>query len=342
MGEPGQVTLRDVADAAGVSRATASLVLRESPLVADATRARVHEAVERLGYIYNRKAANLRAHRSMTIGLLVGQIVNPFFAEMVVGVDAALDEAGYVAFLVNTADRPERQLRSLQRMREQRVDGIVLCPVPGTTSRLVEQMRQWGLACVQALRYTARQGVDYAGPDYALGTEHAAEHLVRLGHRRIAYIGGNVAHSATAERHAAYAAAMKRHGLGADLLIKCPPTRQAGAEAIAAVLDRPSPPTAALCFNDIVAFGVMLGLARRALVPGRDFAVIGMDDVPDAALVDPPLTTVSTAPRLVGGEAAQLLLRRIEAPGRLPERIILPARLIVRESCGYHRGPTPP
>src|SRR6516165_2438003 len=133
MGSPSKQTapinLSDVARHAGVSRATASLVLRESPLVASATRERVHQAVDALGYIYNRGAANLRARRTKTIGLLVSNVSNPFFTEMTIGVDATLDKAGYVAFLANTAESLDRQERFLKRMREQNVDGVVLCAV---------------------------------------------------------------------------------------------------------------------------------------------------------------------------------------------------------------------
>jgi len=335
-GAPERLTLQHVADEAGVSRATASLVLRDSDLVADGTRRRVREAVERLGYIYNRGAANLRAHQSKVAGIAVGDIANPFFAELVVGLEAALDDAGYIAFLANTSDSHQRQTRFLQRMREQHVDGVVLCPAAASPKRFAEDLRQWGLPCVQALRHTTTHGIDYAGPDYAHGVELAIEHLVRLGHRRIAFIGGNVQHSATAERHTGFVTAMRRHQLTPDLLIKTALTRQAGLEALQDLLMCPDPPSAAVCFNDIVAFGVMLGIGASGLTIGSDFAVIGMDDVPEAALTVPALTTVATSPREVGREAARLLLARIADPERAPERSISGCRLVIRASCGYN------
>jgi LacI family transcriptional regulator len=164
--------------------------------------------------------------------------------------------------------------------------------------------------------------------------EQVTEHLIRLGHRRIAFIGGNKAHSAMAARQAGFTAAMQRHGLSTDTILKIPLTRRAGTDAIGALLARSKAPTAAVCFNDVVALGVMVGLQQRGLLPGRDFAVTGVDDLPEAAVNYPTLTTVATSPRQIGEAAATLLLRRIAEPDGGPERVILPTRLVVRESCG--------
>jgi LacI family transcriptional regulator len=188
------------------------------------------------------------------------------------------------------------------------------------------------MPCVQALRSISARDGDYAGADYELGM--VTEHLIRLGHRRIAFLSGDKAHSATEARRAGFMAAMRRHQLSPDLLLRIPLTRRAGAEAVTALIDQPEAPTAVVCFNDVLAFGVMVGLQRRGLQPGIDLAVTGVDDIPEAAMSYPALTTVSTMPREVGEAAAQLLLRRINDPMGAPERIILPARLIVRESCG--------
>jgi len=299
-----------------VSRSTASLVLRDSSQVADATRARVRAAVEQLGYVYHRGAAHLRSSRSGTIGLLVCEIVNPFYAELTVAVDRVLDQAGYVVFLANTAESVERQLRFIRRMREQGVDGLILCPAAGTPAALLAQLRAWRMPCVQALRHLLAHDGDYVGADYELGVAQATEHLIRLGHRRIAFVGGGLAHSALLERRAGYQAALRRHRLQAGPFLRCEQTRRAGVEAVGALLDGADPPTAVLCYNDMVAFGVMV------------------DDVPEAALAHPALTTVATLPLPTGEEAARLLLRRIADPDGVPERIMLPTRLVVRESCG--------
>ncbi|PWC37405.1 LacI family DNA-binding transcriptional regulator [Azospirillum sp. TSO35-2] len=331
---PGRITLTEVADHAGVSRSTVSLVLRGSPLVAADTRERVQAAIAALGYIYNRGAATLRAARTQTAGLLVCEINNPFYAELTAGVDDVLDTEGFVAFIANTAESPERQDRFLQRMREHNVDGVILCPAAGTSPDLLDRLRRWDLPFVQALRFVSARDSDYAGVDYQAGVETVTDHLVGLGHRRIAFVGGNLDHSAYAARRAGFAAAMRRHGLSDDLVLRCPLTRRAGAEVVGPLLDRPEPPTAALCYNDVLALGLLLGLEARGLRAGRDLAVTGFDDVPEAALSRPALTTVATSARQIGQEAARLLLRRIADPQGPPERIILPSRLVVRASCG--------
>ena len=333
-----RITLTEVAGHAGVSRSTVSLVLRGSPLVAAETRERVQAAMAALGYIYNRGAATLRAARTQTVGLLVCELNNPFYAELTAGVDDVLDAEGFVAFIANTAEQPERQERFLQRMREHNVDGVILCPAAGTPPDLLDRLDRWRLPAVQALRSVSDAGRDYAGVDYQAGVETLVDHLVGLGHRRIAFVGGTLDHSAYAARHAGFTAAMRRHGLTDHPVLRCPLTRRSGAEVADDLLNRPQSPTAALCYNDVVALGLMLGLEARGLRAGRDLAVTGFDDVPEAALSRPALTTVATSARQIGQEAARLLLRRIADPQGPPERIILPRRLVVRSSCG---APTP-
>jgi len=347
MGQPSALdrrrpTLREVAARAGVSRATVSLVLRESPLVAAETRSRVHRAVEAEGYVYNRGAATLRARRTRTIGLVVTDLTNPFFAQMAIGVDRVMEDAGYVSFLVSTGESLERQDRFLRRMREQGVDGVVLCPATGTEAALIHRLREWDLPCVQALRHVMSEdgaGIgDFAGSDFAAGVEETVDHLVALGHRRIAFVGGVLDNYAARTRWAGFRRAMRRHRLDGERILRTPLTRAAGAEAVSALLDGDSPPHAVICFNDIVALGALLALQRRGLRAGRDLAVTGIDDLPEAPLTEPPLTSVATLPRRVGEESARLLLRRIEAPQGGPDRLVIPAPLVVRASCGARQA----
>ncbi|QTP53527.1 LacI family DNA-binding transcriptional regulator [Billgrantia sulfidoxydans] len=330
----GNVTLQDIAAHAGVSRSTVSLVLRESPLVAKRTRERVRRSIKALGYVYNRGAAALRATRTSTLGVVVYDIANPFFGAMVAGIDAALNREGYVSFLANSEDSPERQQRFLERMREHRVDGILLCPAEGTDPSLVATLEAWKLPCVQVLRHIGTPPYDYAGTDFRQGVNLAMDHLVALGHERIAFIGGHTEHSATRERWQGYREAVARHGLGYQRLLRSTVTRRDGFDAIQLLLGEAPPPTAVVCHNDLVAFGAMLGLQRRGLTPGVDCAVIGTDDVEEAALSAPALTSIATHPYAVGQEAARLALRRIQNPDGVREQVVLAPQLRVRESCG--------
>jgi LacI family transcriptional regulator len=142
-GRPSRLTLADVAARAGVSRATVSLVLRDSPLVAESTRIKVRSVLNELGYVYNRSAASMRAARSRTVGLLIPGLSNPFFAELAAGVDQVLDEAGLALFLADSNEAVAKQERVILRMREHGADGIIICPAIGTTKELISRLNAW-------------------------------------------------------------------------------------------------------------------------------------------------------------------------------------------------------
>ncbi len=287
-----------------------------------------------LGYVYNRAAANLRSQRSRTIGLVVTDITNPFFAELAISVESQLDNASYSAMLSNTLDDIERQDRLLQAMRGHQVDGILLCPASGTTASTITMLETWGLPFVLVSRYVNGSEADYAGADNVLGAEMAVEHLIQQGHRRIAFIGGSSNSSARKDRLKGYKRALKRNGLEIEpaLSITSSVSRQGGFDALTQLIDRENPPSAALCYNDVVAFGAMLGLQSQSIPPGKDFAIVGFDDIADAALVRPSLTTVSIQPHKIGQAAIDLLIDRIEKPHRASHQVILPPEVIVRES----------
>lgn len=332
---PKRVTLQDVANHAGVSRATASLVVRDSPLVTDETRERVLASMDALGYVYNRAAASLRSRRSHVIGLVITDITNPFFAQMTVDSETTLEEADYSILLGSTSDRPAKQDLLLETMHGYSVDGVLLAPAMGTTGAVIERLRRWRLPFVLVSRYLPDIETDYVGADNVAGAELAVAHLVRLGHHRIAFIGGSAHSSARHDRLQGLRNVLGREGIPADeaLYVTSPVTREGGRQAIREALALADPPTAVLCYNDVVAFGVMLGLQAAGRQPGRDFDVIGFDDIEEAALWQPGLTTVAIDSKRIGAEAAHLLIERIENPDAPARRIILPPRLVLRESC---------
>lgn len=325
-----RVTLSDIAKFADVSRSTVSLVLRESPLVAEMTRVRVLEAIADLGYVYNRGAASMRSGRSQTVGLVVAEITNPFYAELTAGIERVLEEAGLLTFLANTNDSTERQSRFIQRMREQGADGIILSPAEGTDRKVIEELQRSRVPVVQILRQVAGTVTDYVGADYRLGTELATEHLIERGHTRIAFIGADRQTSASAERLTGFTSALRRHGLNPAHVMPCPSLRVEAAERVMALLAGPNRPTALLCHNDVIAHGALSALYRLDLEPGRDVAVIGFDNVAESAISRPPLTTIAVGTSHIGEVAAHRLLQRIAHPTATPERIILPPRLVIR------------
>ncbi len=279
-----------------------------------------------------RGAANLRSRRSKTIGLVVCEITNPFYAEMVAGIDTVMDRNGWISFLANSSESAERQARFIQRIREQNADGIILTAAEGTEPEIVSQLRAWRMPFVQALRRIGDDAGDYVGPDYRLGMSLAVEHLIALGHKRIAFIGGARRTSALRERLAGYRHAMKRHGMEPEPVFSCPATREQGVKVIREALAMRDPPTAAICYNDVIAFGVILGLLEAGRQPGTDFNLVGFDNIAEAALSRPALTTIAVEPRQIGEEVAELILRRIADPTGRPEQVILPPRLIIRDT----------
>ena len=331
-----RITVTDLARAAGVSRSTVSLVLRNSPLVKRETGRRVEEAIERLGYVYNRNAANLRRRTSEMVAMVINDLTNPFFAELAVGLEEALQAAGYVSLMANTGEDPLRQRRVMQTMREHGAAGFILCPAMGTETRQVAAMTDWNTPVIQVMRWLPGARLSAVVPDYALGMRMAAERLLSLGHRRIAFLGGNEANVVTAERVRGYRAALDASGIAPDprLIVPAAVNSGGGVDALRSVLTLDKPPTAVLCFSDVVAFGVLDASAAAGLTVGRDFSVIGFDDVAGARHTLPPLTTVAVYPGELGRRSAAALLRRIADPGEPPEQEILAPSLVVRGTCG--------
>jgi LacI family transcriptional regulator len=329
-----RVTLLDVAHEAGVSRATASLVLRNSPQISSKTKRRVEATMERLGYVYNMAAAGMRAARSKTVGVIVPNLDNPFFGELLSGIESNLNGAGLVVVLANSQESVARQDAIMLRMRERGVDGLVVCPAAQTRPVLLKNAAAWGLPLVQALRYVSDSKGDYAGVDYAGGMRQAVDHLFGLGHRRIAFVAAGPMHSAHRERLDGFRGAKAARGLDVDIVIEAPLSPVGAAAFVDHVLEHPGRPTAAICFNDIVAGGLSSGLLDRGLVPGKDFSIVGFDGLPQAEMIRPRLTSVAAFPKLIGEMAAQLLRNRIDEPDSPFRRIVNVTELMARQSSG--------
>ena len=331
-----RITVTDLARAAGVSRSTVSLVLRNSPLVKRETGRRVEEAIDHLGYVYNRSAANLRRQSSDIVAMVINDLTNPFFAELAVGLEEALQAAGYVSLMANTGEDPLRQRRVMETMREHGAAGFILCPAMGTEAGQGAAMADWNAPVIQVMRRLPGARLGAVVPDNALGARMATERLLSLGHRRIAFLGGSDATVVTAERVGGYRTALGAAAIAEDpvLIVPSPLNRGGGVEALRTVLALDRPPTAALCFSDVVAFGVLDALNEAGRTVGSDFSVIGFDDVTGARHTLPPLTTVAVYPRELGRRSATALLRRIANPSEPPEEEILAPSLVVRGTCG--------
>lgn len=329
----GRVTLTDIADACDLSRATVSLVLRGSPLVNAQTRARVEAELKRQGYVYHRGAANLRRKASNTVALVINDLSNPFFAEFAAGVDEALGAAGYVTLLGSTGESSERQQAVLTSLLEHDPAGIILSPAEGSDAARLRPLLA-SRTPMLVFNRTLGDEWDYLALDNARGARLATEHLLAQGHRRIAFFGGHGESSSCSERRKGWHAALTDAGIAPEphWIVECAPTRLEAARQTGALFVRDPAPTAAVCYNDAVALGLIAGLSTRGRRAGHDFAVTGFDDIPEASVSAPPLTTVAVDPRARGRQAAELILQRLQAPSTPAITTIAPVQLHVRAS----------
>jgi LacI family transcriptional regulator len=268
------------------------------------------------------------------IAMAVNDLTNPYFAEIVAAIEDALTAENRIVLMSNMDESVARQSAFIETVREYNVDGLLMVPAIGTDATFIDLLRSQRLPCVLVSRTVPDAKVDYVSPGHRGGMIKAMKHLIVLGHTRIGMIGSNENISTGRERFDGYRQALAEHGIPLEprLVLSGAATRDVGMAQVLKLLDLPEPPTAVVCFNDVVAFGAMLGLRSRNLEPGRDFSVIGFDDIAEATLWRPALTTVAISRPSVGKAAAQLLLRRISNMDKPFEAILVPTELVVRDS----------
>ena len=331
----GKVTVSDVAAASGVSRAAVSLVLQDSNRVSAATKARVRQVMADLGYVYDRRAANLRMQKSMIVGLIVTNVRNPYFAELTMSIEQRLHEAGYTLLLGYSHDEHDRQRRLLATMTEHRVDGIVLLPSAETTPESLAGLTgQSGTPHVLIARKVRGHNADYAGVANVKAGALLGRHLIELGAKRIAFVGGPAGSIARTERERGLRKELEAAGISIapEHSLGSPSTPAGGIEVTEKLLATGPVPEVVVCYSDAVAFGVLHTLRENGLDVGRDVAVAGFDDTAEARHQNPPLTSVATFPERIGDEASRLLLERIERPDVEPRAFIVAPELNVRAS----------
>ena len=335
-----KATILDIAREAGVSKSTVSLVLQGSGLIRPETAVRVRKAIDDVGYVYNRGAANLRKAHSNVIGMVINDLTNPFFAEMAVGIERVFQSAGFVSFIANTAENPVRQEEVLKSLMEQDVAGLIVSPAHGTSRDAFRRIETANIPVVFVMRRLAESRIPAITPDNRRGAALATMHLIGKGHRRLAFFGGYADMSVCQERLGGFLEACDVNGIGPDdrLVLEGETNRKGGMACLETALGTAEPPTAALCFNDAVAFGAILGLRKRGLEPGADFAVVGFDDVVEAQHYIPALTSVAVDTVGLGERAAHAVLKMIQSHTTRAEDHVGAVSLVVRESCGPDRN----
>lgn len=328
------VTIKDVAKAAGVGQATVSRVLNGSGPVGQETRERVLAAARSLGYVPNMLARGLVNRATGTVGLIIPDITNPFFPAVTRGVEDAASQAGYTVFLCNTDNDPAREEVDVLKLRERCVDGIIFVGSQSRRERLA-RLVQDGIPVVVTDRAVPDLDADSVLVDNKLGAQNAVSHLIDLGHTRIAHAAGHRETPTGQGRYQGYCEALAGAGLPVDehLVFWGEFTVESGIQAGQVLLGRSPRPTAIFAANDLLALGVIRAAQEAGLAVPEDLSVVGFDDIPMAALVSPPLTTVRQPAYEMGRLAMSMVLDRLtgQVTGGGRHHLLQPA-LILRGS----------
>jgi LacI family repressor for deo operon, udp, cdd, tsx, nupC, and nupG len=333
-----RVSIKDIARASGVSHSTVSRALRDSALVNSTTRERIKTVAHDMGYTPDAQARSLVTGRSRTVGVVVTTIADPFVAEVVQGVETTAHDHGYTVVLSSSGSEPTREIAAVQMLRSKRVDGMIV-----TASRIgalyLDHVERLGVPIVLINNHNEQSGhyTYTVTVDNRHGSLLAMNHLMGKGHRRIAYVTGPADHSSDMERAGAYRQALEAHGLPWDPELVVPGNGwpDGGQQALEKLLRLTHPPTAVFCYNDLTAIGLTRAAREKSIRVPASLAVVGFDDIPLAAYVDPPLTTIAQPKVEMGQLAMRMLLTLMQTDVPASERpsdTVVQGKLVVRES----------
>ena len=326
-------TIKDVALHAQVSVTTVSHVVNQTRFVSEQARGRVQAAIDALKFVPSALARSLRNNCTKTIGMMIPNCSNPYFAEIVRGIEDTAFEAGFNVILCNSDDSPNKQAQYIRVLHEKQVDGLIVL-TSGGDDELVGLLRAVDVPKVLVDREVDELAVDLVEVNHEVGGHLAMQHLLQLGHRRVACITGPLTLSSALQRLQGARRALREAGVSPAPAYEATAdfTSEGGHAAMQRLLLLPVAPSAVFACNDLMAIGAICAAAAAGLRIPQDLSVIGFDDIALAAFSSPPLTTVSQPKHQLGALAARLLLDRIAKPGRKLRREILQPNLCLRES----------
>ena len=338
------ITIKDIAKQAGVSHSTVSRALHGSPLIADETVKRIRQIAVEVGYFPSAAARSLRTSRSHALGVIVSTIDDPFFSEILQGIEEIAQGRGYSLLMAASQRNPEREQAIVQDMRQRQVDGLIICSASFNTSQQLKLL-EFGIPIVVINNQAAEDYRYSIYHDDVDGSRQVTRHLIELGHKRIAYLGNSLSGRTTLDRLTGFRQEVNAAGLAVhgEYIHEFPGGRpEDGLAALDHFINLSQRPTALFCFNDMLAIGVLNGLQMAGIRVPEDISVAGFDNIVFSAYTNPPLTTLDQPKRYIGAEAARMILGLLDpvASEEAPEQEIkkLKGRLLIRQSTAPPNG----
>ncbi len=335
---PTHVTsIKDIARLAGVSHSTVSRALAGNPRIPESTRQRIQNLASELGYTPSLVARSLVTQETHTLGVVVASLTDPYAVEVVGGIEAAARASHYTVVIVSSDGEPAREIAAIHALAGQRVDGVIVVS-SRAGDRYVDLSSQWRFPLV-LVNSTPRGTTVYSvASDNRHGASLAVAHLLGLGHRRIAYIGGPSGAASARERLAGYRLSLAEHQIRLDeaLFVTGDGTPAAGERGFRQLIDLPASrrPTAIFCYNDLTAIGCLHAAHRRGVAVPEALSLVGFDNIPLSALTWPPLTTVDQRKQEMGRLATRMILD-LRQGAEVVADVLMRGRLVERETCAH-------
>ena len=340
------ITIKDIAKAAGVSHTTVSRALHDHPVISQETVAEIKRLAVRMGYVPNATARGLKTRRTCALGVIVSHIDDPFWSEVLQGIDEVLHPAGYSLFVTVTHRDRQREKEVVQALVQRGVDGVILC-APQFSPEQSQSLNAYGLPMVVVNNEGSGESKYLVYNEDRYGIRLVTRHLIALGHRKIAFLGNVEGGRTTSEREKGYREELQASQIEVteDYIHLAPhSTPGGGSTATEYLLALPDRPTAIICYNDNMAVGVYRTLYQAGLRVPQDMSVAGYDDIAIAAYLTPPLTTLRQFKLDLGSGAARMMLHLLEARAESgewlePQKVGLTGELVVRASTASPRIP---